>query len=36
LCFGRYSSGGIFGAVAAASAVAISRFMPKPNEWRAD
>jgi hypothetical protein len=36
LCFGRYSSAGIFGAVAVVSALAISRTMPKPNEWRTD
>ncbi|PYT47694.1 MAG: sodium:proline symporter [Acidobacteria bacterium] len=36
LCFGRYSSAGIFGAVAVVSAMAISRSMPKPNEWRVD
>jgi hypothetical protein len=36
LCFGRYSTGGIFGAVAVVSAIAISRSMPKPNEWRTD
>jgi Na+/proline symporter len=36
ICFGRYSSAGILGAVAAVSAVAISRSMPKPNEWRVD
>ncbi len=36
LCFGRYSSAGIFGAVAVVSALAISRSMPKPNEWRTD
>jgi len=36
LCFGRYSSAGIFAAVAAVSAMAISRSMPKPNEWRVD
>lgn len=36
LCFGRYSSAGIFGAVAIVSAIVISRSMPKPNEWRVD
>jgi Na+/proline symporter len=36
ICFGRYSSAGILGAVAAVSALAISRSMPKPNEWRVD
>ena len=36
ICFGRYSSAGILGAVAVLSALAISRSMPKPNEWRVD
>jgi solute:Na+ symporter, SSS family len=36
ICFGRYSSAGILGAVAVISALAISRSMPKPNEWRVD
>jgi len=36
LCFGRYSSAGILGAIAVISAIAISRSMPKPNEWRVD
>jgi Na+/proline symporter len=36
ICFGRYSSAGILGAVAAVSALAISRSMPKPNEWHVD
>src|SRR5437899_2506645 len=36
LCFGRYSSAGILGAIAVISAIAISRSMPKPNEWRAN
>jgi Na+/proline symporter len=36
LCFGRYLSAGMFGAVAMVSALAISRSMPKPNEWRTD
>lgn len=36
ICFGRYSSAGILGAVAVVSALAISRSMPKPNEWRVD
>jgi Na+/proline symporter len=36
ICFGRYSSAGILGAVAVVSALAISRSMPRPNEWRAD
>jgi Na+/proline symporter len=36
MCFGRYSSAGILGAVAVVSALAISRSMPKPNEWHVD
>jgi len=36
ICFGRYSSAGIMGAIAVISAIAISRSMPKPNEWRVD
>ncbi|HYL84683.1 MAG TPA: hypothetical protein VE263_10650 [Candidatus Angelobacter sp.] len=36
ICFGRYSSAGLLGAVAVVSAVAISKSMPKPNEWRVD
>jgi Na+/proline symporter len=36
ICFGRYSSAGVMGAVAVISAIAISRSMPKPNEWTAD
>jgi hypothetical protein len=36
ICFGRYASAGITGAVAVVSAIAISRSMPKPNEWRVD
>jgi len=36
ICFGRYASAGIMGAIAVVSAIAISRSMPKPNEWRVD
>jgi len=36
ICFGRYSSAGITGVIAVISAIAISRSMPKPNEWRVD
>jgi len=36
ICFGRYSTAGIMGVVAVISAIAISRSMPKPNEWHVD
>jgi len=36
ICFGRYALAGAMGAVAVISAIAISRSMPKPNEWRVD
>ena len=36
ICFGRYSSAAIMGAITVISAFAISRSMPKPNEWRVD
>ncbi len=36
ICFGRYSSAAIMGAITVISAIAISRSMPKPNEWRVD